>query len=88
MKHPLGIAVVGAGYWGPNLVRNLYASDDWSVRCVVEPDAQRRERLLRIYPTVEGHHDLEPALTDPHAGASGYRCPQTRLGRKTARRAL
>ena len=37
---PVGVAVVGAGYWGPNLFRNFLASDavvlanqnDWLVR--------------------------------------------------------
>ena len=50
-RAPLGVAVVGAGYWGPNLVRNFYASEEWTVRCVVEPDRARLERLLRLYPT-------------------------------------
>jgi hypothetical protein len=27
----LGVAVVGAGYWGPNLVRNFGASPDWDL---------------------------------------------------------
>ena len=57
---PLGVAVVGAGYWGPNLVRNFHASEEWSVRCVVEPDPQRRNRLLRLYPAVEGHARSKP----------------------------
>jgi predicted dehydrogenase len=71
----LGIAVVGAGYWGPNLVRNLHASDDWSVRCVVEPDAARRERLLRLYPTVAGHAGIESALEDPTVDAVAIATP-------------
>ena len=53
-RAPLGVAVVGAGYWGPNLVRNFFASDDWTVRCVVERDRARLERLLRLYPAVAG----------------------------------
>ena len=26
---PLRAAVIGAGYWGPNLARNFRASPDW-----------------------------------------------------------
>jgi predicted dehydrogenase len=43
-RAPLGVAVIGAGYWGPNLVRNFYASEEWSVRCIVERDRPRLER--------------------------------------------
>ncbi len=74
-RSPLGIAVVGAGYWGPNLVRNLHASDEWTVRCVVEPDAAKRDRLLRLYPSVEGYADIGPALADPKVVAVALATP-------------
>ena len=34
----LGVAVIGAGYWGPNLVRNFQASPDWDLRWVCDLD--------------------------------------------------
>ncbi|MGB6517425.1 MAG: Gfo/Idh/MocA family oxidoreductase [Candidatus Cybelea sp.] len=74
-RSPLGVAVVGAGYWGPNLVRNFHASEEWSVRCVVEPDPQRRDRLLRLYPTVEGHAEIEAALADTRVDAVALATP-------------
>ena len=64
-RAPLGVAVIGAGYWGPNLVRNFYASEEWSVRCIVERDRPRLERLRRLYPAVAGHEEIESALRDP-----------------------
>jgi predicted dehydrogenase len=67
--------VVGAGYWGPNLVRNFYASDEWSVRCVVERDRAKLERLLRLYPTVEGHAEVDAALADPCVAAVALATP-------------
>lgn len=72
---PLGIAVVGAGYWGPNLVRNFHASEEWSVRCIVERDRARLERLLRLYPTVEGHAEIDAALSDPSVSAVALATP-------------
>jgi predicted dehydrogenase len=74
-RSPLGVAVVGAGYWGPNLVRNLHASEEWSVRCVIEPDRARRERLLRLYPTLQGHEDIGAALADPTVNAVALATP-------------
>lgn len=72
---PLGVAVVGAGYWGPNLVRNFYASEDWSVRCVVERDRARRERLLRLYPAIAGEAEIDSVLADPQVDAVALATP-------------
>ncbi len=74
-KKQLGVAVVGAGYWGPNLVRNFYASDEWCVRSVVERDRERLERLLRLYPTIEGHASIESALNDRSVDAIALATP-------------
>jgi predicted dehydrogenase len=46
----VNVAVVGAGYWGPNLVRN-FARTPWAnlVACA-DPRPERLERLARDYP--------------------------------------
>ncbi len=72
---PLGVAVVGAGYWGPNLVRNFHASHDWTVRCIVERDRERLERLLRLYPSVTGLAEIDEALQDPSVDAIALATP-------------
>jgi predicted dehydrogenase len=41
----LGVAVIGAGYWGPNLVRNFRASDDWELRAVCDLDPVRARQV-------------------------------------------
>ncbi|HEY2476387.1 MAG TPA: Gfo/Idh/MocA family oxidoreductase [Candidatus Cybelea sp.] len=74
-RAPLGVAVVGAGYWGPNLVRNFFASDDWSVRSVVDRDPARLERLLRLYPAIAGHREIDEALADPAVDAIALATP-------------
>ena len=28
----IGIGVIGAGYWGPNLMRNFAVQEDWRLR--------------------------------------------------------
>ena len=52
---PVGVAVVGLGYWGPNLVRNLYESTaaDLQLICDTRPDAI--ERVARRYPRVRSN---------------------------------
>ncbi|GAA1919503.1 Gfo/Idh/MocA family oxidoreductase [Microbacterium aoyamense] len=42
---PLSVVVVGAGYWGPNLVRNFNLSRDWHVAAVCDLDLERAEQL-------------------------------------------
>lgn len=54
----LRVGVVGFGYWGPRLVRNLLANRDTRVVAVAEPDDARREAVA------ERHPDLA-VTTDP-----------------------
>ena len=49
----LGIAVIGYGYWGPNLVRNFSEIDGANVRAVVDRDESMLERVSRRYPAVD-----------------------------------
>ena len=37
----LGVAIVGAGYWGPNLPRNFGGSADWDLRWICDLDLDR-----------------------------------------------
>jgi predicted dehydrogenase len=43
---PLGVAVVGAGYWGPNLIRNFRTSADWDLVAVCDLDTARAESVV------------------------------------------
>ncbi|MFC5931595.1 Gfo/Idh/MocA family protein [Cryobacterium melibiosiphilum] len=45
MNSKLKIAVIGAGYWGPNLARNFSASPDWELVAICDLDATRAQAL-------------------------------------------
>jgi predicted dehydrogenase len=49
----VGIAVVGLGYWGPNLVRNLHDLECAQVVAICDADRERLERTTRRYPGVQ-----------------------------------
>lgn len=68
---PLGIAVVGAGYWGPNLVRNFAASPDWDLRAICDLDEDRARSVAGGMPGVDVCTDLAAVLAreDVHAVA-------------------
>lgn len=42
----LRIGVIGAGYWGPNLVRNFDASPEWQLAAVCDLDAARAAKVV------------------------------------------
>jgi predicted dehydrogenase len=45
MTEKLRIAVVGAGYWGPNLARNFRSSSDWELTAICDIDQERAEHI-------------------------------------------
>lgn len=46
--HPaLRVAVVGAGYWGPNLARNFAMSTDWDLVAICDMNLERATALAR-----------------------------------------
>lgn len=59
---PLGVAVVGAGYWGPNLVRNFRASDRWDLVAVCDTDAVRAAKVIGQRSTIEIETSFERLL--------------------------
>jgi len=58
----LGVVVVGAGYWGPNLVRNFNLSEEWNVVAVCDLDLDRAERLALTTRTAVAVTTVEEAL--------------------------
>jgi Oxidoreductase family, NAD-binding Rossmann fold len=71
---PMGVAVVGAGYWGPNLMRNFLASPDWDLRWAVDLDPERAHQALRHAGDVRVTQNLDEVLDDPasSAGATSW----------------
>ncbi len=61
----LGAAVIGAGYWGPNLVRNLVGHDGVDLRWVCDIDEERARRAIGRYGLVGTTEDVEVVLSDP-----------------------
>ena len=59
------LAVVGLGYWGPNLLRCASEIDGTTVKAMCDPDAAALARLARRYPSVGGTPDLDRVLEDP-----------------------
>ncbi len=57
----LRVAVVGCGYWGPNLLRNLMSLPDCQVRLVCDASENRRAHMKQLYrdvPTTGNFYDV------------------------------
>jgi len=60
-----GIAIIGYGYWGPNLVRNFSTVAGSKVEWVVDLRAERLEIIKKQYPGIRTTPDFDEALNDP-----------------------
>ena len=69
------VAVVGLGYWGPNLVRNLVALVGAERVAVTDLDEGRRAAVGRTYPSVSIHGSFEAVLADPDVTAVAIATP-------------
>ena len=58
-----GIAVIGAGYWGPNLIRNFSACPDTKLVAVCDKDRVRLDKVLVGYPGVDAVESFDTILT-------------------------
>jgi predicted dehydrogenase len=72
---PIGMAVVGAGYWGPNLVRNAQATPGLRMEYLCDLDEARARRVLGDYSTVRTSPSLAAVLADPAVQAVAVATP-------------
>jgi predicted dehydrogenase len=66
---PLRIAVVGYGYWGPNLVRNVIERPELELAALCERDESRAAAFTQKVQGVPVFTDVEHALDDPSIDA-------------------
>jgi len=72
---PVSVAVIGYGYWGPNLVRNLAETPGARVVAVADLNEERLDRVRERYPTVRTTTDVTEILTSPTVDAAVIATP-------------
>jgi predicted dehydrogenase len=65
MSEPVRTAIVGAGHWGPNLIRNFHSSTVSVVKMVVDRDGGRLEQIQARFPGIAVAQDAETVWRDP-----------------------
>ena len=68
-------AVVGAGYWGPNLARNFHNNADWRLDAICDLDLARAEALASRFNGVRAERELSAVLADPAIDAIAIATP-------------
>ena len=61
--------VVGYGYWGPNVVRNLDRMDEAEVVAVCDKSASARRKVAKAYPDVRVTDDAAELMSSPEIDA-------------------
>ncbi len=62
MKKPIGVGVVGCGYWGPNLIRNFRSLPECQLKMMCDLSRDRLHHLRTLYPEVEGETQYDHLL--------------------------
>ena len=71
----IGIGVVGAGYWGPNLIRNFGVLDECELVAVADASPERLESIGRSYPHLRLASQLQDLLADGKIDAIALATP-------------
>jgi len=68
-ERTLTIAVVGLGYWGPNLLRVLADDATVEVKWICDRDPERLARFTRRFPATQATTQFDRILEDPDVDA-------------------
>ncbi|HEY5912975.1 MAG TPA: Gfo/Idh/MocA family oxidoreductase, partial [Verrucomicrobiae bacterium] len=68
-KKVIKVGVVGCGYWGPNLVRNLRQAPDCQLKVICDVATSRVEHMKRMHPDVATTAVFQELLDDPELDA-------------------
>src|SRR5260221_3392324 len=71
----IGLAIVGAGYWGPNLVRTALATPAFRLDWLCDLQVERARGVLGSYTTVQATSSYDAILADREVAAVAIATP-------------
>lgn len=63
------LAIIGCGYWGPNLIRNFHGLPNCIVDTICDLDVRRLKQLKALYPDVKTSRSTEEVFLNPKLDA-------------------
>lgn len=71
----LNIAVIGCGYWGPNLVRNFNSLSECEVTTVCDASSDRQAHMKKLYPHLKTITNADEIFSDQTIDAVAIATP-------------
>lgn len=65
----INIVVIGYGYWGPNLVRNIYENSKTKLTYIIDNNPKTHDKIILQYPGVKIVSNIEEIITNPDIDA-------------------
>jgi predicted dehydrogenase len=87
LSNPVRVGVIGAGYWGPNIVRNLHDAPGAETVAVADLSEERLEAIRKRFPVVRVTTQYRELIDDPSIDAICIVTP-VRTHRKLAEEAF
>ncbi len=69
------IAVIGCGYWGPNLIRNFRKLTNCHVLLCCDHDPQKLDRMKALFPGIQTTPDVNRVIQNPEVDAVAIATP-------------
>ena len=69
------VAVIGCGYWGPNLIRNFIQIPESKVKYCCDLDEEKLKRIKSLYPEPKVTKNYKEVLNDPTVEAVAIATP-------------
>jgi predicted dehydrogenase len=63
-KKPLKVAVLGYGYWGPHIARNLSQIGGFTLSAIIDFASDKRIKATSVYPGVSTYETFDEALVN------------------------
>src|SRR5437879_1479976 len=64
IRQEVKVGVVGCGYWGPNLIRNLRQAPDCHLKSICDTSEPRLRHMRRLYPDLATTDNFQELLND------------------------
>lgn len=71
----LNIAVIGCGYWGPNLIRNFCSIPECKLKLVCDINKGRLAHMSRLYQGIETTNKIDYVINDAEVDAIAIATP-------------
>ena len=64
----INVGVIGVGYWGPNIIRNMIANKRLNVTVCSDLKQNRLDHISSFYPSLKTTQNYKDIINDPSVG--------------------